>query len=264
MAPQSRTTTVPAIADIVGSDPSTSTDPHHRKIDLQSSQDLTYLLSNIRRHSKDILDLHIPPPTSTSNASSLPKGASSEDEQWRQKVESYVQAYIQDTLKMALPSLSINGMGPSASLIQLPDNAFAANGQEKETEKDGEEDNYEPYDIRMAEKVRNLYAQLEEETTAVAESRREAPQKAAGWYAERLKVEMVAEEGRVEAESSIFMSMLQESANELEGIEMPRSEIVKETWERSVRGLEGLGGGLTGGMAKIERARGGVSVLEGM
>jgi kinetochor protein Mis14/NSL1 len=34
--------------------------PHHRKIDLQSPQDLSYLQSNIRRAAASKLDLHFP------------------------------------------------------------------------------------------------------------------------------------------------------------------------------------------------------------
>ena len=54
-------------------------DAHHRKIDLQSPQDLTYLLSNIRNAAQQKLDLHIPP-------SAAPKG----EDAFRTKVEELV------------------------------------------------------------------------------------------------------------------------------------------------------------------------------
>ena len=59
-------------------------DVHHRKIDLQSPQDLTYLLDNIRKAAQEKLDLHIPP-------SAAPKG---EEDAFRTKIEHYVQQVL--------------------------------------------------------------------------------------------------------------------------------------------------------------------------
>ena len=56
-------------------------DPHHRKIDLQSPQDLTYLLANINNAAQQKLDIHFPP-------SAAPKG---EEDAFRTKVEQLVQ-----------------------------------------------------------------------------------------------------------------------------------------------------------------------------
>ena len=59
-------------------------DVHHRKIDLQSPQDLTYLLDNIRKAAQEKLDLHIPP-------SAASKG---EEDAFRTKIEHYVQQVL--------------------------------------------------------------------------------------------------------------------------------------------------------------------------
>jgi kinetochor protein Mis14/NSL1 len=56
-------------------------DPHHRKIDLQSPQDLTYLLANIHAAAQQKVDIHFPP-------SAAPKG---EEDAFRTRVEQLVQ-----------------------------------------------------------------------------------------------------------------------------------------------------------------------------
>jgi kinetochor protein Mis14/NSL1 len=55
-------------------------DAHHRKIDLQSPADLTYLLNNIKAAAQQKLDLAIPP-------SAAPEG----EDAYRSKVEELVQ-----------------------------------------------------------------------------------------------------------------------------------------------------------------------------
>jgi kinetochor protein Mis14/NSL1 len=55
-------------------------DTHHRKIDLQSPSDLTYLLNNIKAAAQEKLDLAIP-------ASAAPEG----EDAYRTKVEELVQ-----------------------------------------------------------------------------------------------------------------------------------------------------------------------------
>lgn len=55
-------------------------DPHHRKIDLQSPSDLTYLFDNIKTAARQKMDLAIPP-------SAAPEG----EDAYRSKVEELVQ-----------------------------------------------------------------------------------------------------------------------------------------------------------------------------
>lgn len=65
-------------------------DAHHRKIDLQSPSDLTYLLNNIKAVAQEKLDLAIPP-------SAAPKG----EDAYRVKVEELVQEVRLDSLKLS-------------------------------------------------------------------------------------------------------------------------------------------------------------------
>lgn len=55
-------------------------DAHHRKIDLQSPSDLTYLLNNIKAAARQKIDLAIPP-------SAAPEG----EDAYRSKVDELVQ-----------------------------------------------------------------------------------------------------------------------------------------------------------------------------
>lgn len=58
-------------------------DAHHRKIDLQSPSDLTYLFNNIKTAAQQKLDLAIPP-------SAAPEG----EDAYRSKVEELVQEVL--------------------------------------------------------------------------------------------------------------------------------------------------------------------------
>ncbi|KAL8831262.1 MAG: hypothetical protein Q9170_005381 [Blastenia crenularia] len=188
-------------------------DPHHRRIELQSPADLTYLHNNIKLSAQQKLDLAIP-------ASALP---ANEPDTFRPQVQQVVQDYITQTLSLALPSLAINGLDADTSILA-----------DAKTDEMEDESNYEPYDPRLAEKLRTLYRQLEWEHTRVAELRREAPGAAARAYVERL-----------------------------EGVRLERSEEVEKMWERGLEGLVDLGK-VTEVVARVERAVKAAEVVEGM
>ncbi len=63
--------------------PSIDMDAHHRKIELQSPSDLTYLLNNIKTAAQQKIDLAIPP-------SAAPEG----EDAYRSKVDELVQEVI--------------------------------------------------------------------------------------------------------------------------------------------------------------------------
>ncbi|KAL8928551.1 MAG: hypothetical protein Q9208_001785 [Pyrenodesmia sp. 3 TL-2023] len=214
-------------------------DPHHRKIDLQSPADLVYLQSNIKLSAQQKLDLAIPPSATPAN----------ETDTFRPQVQQLVQEYITQTLSLALPSLAINGLDAETSML--------ADTNTNEVE---DESNYEPYDPRLAEKLRTLYRQLEWENTRVAELRREAPGAAARAYVERLESETEAEKVR-EKEIENIMKGSSEGVLEIVGLE--RGEEVKKAWGR---GLEGLAefGNITEIVSRMERAGKAAEMVEGM
>ncbi|KAL9603660.1 MAG: hypothetical protein Q9219_000979 [cf. Caloplaca sp. 3 TL-2023] len=218
-------------------------DTHHRKIDLQSPADLTYLHNNIKLSAQQKLDLAIP-------ASAVP---ANEPDTFRPQVQQLIQDYIAQTLTLALPSLAINGLDADVSML--------ADAKTDEVE---DESNYEAYDPRLAEKLRTLYRQLEWEHTRVAELRREAPGAAARAYTERLEHEREAErvrEGEVERELSGKGERRHNGG--LEGLNLERAEEVEETWGRGLEGLMDLDK-ITEVAARMERASKAAQVVEGM
>ncbi|KAL9632170.1 MAG: hypothetical protein Q9164_005491, partial [Protoblastenia rupestris] len=134
-------------------------DPHHRKIDLQSPADFAYLLKNIKAAAQEKIDLAIPP-------SAAPAG----EDAYRTKVEELVQQYITTTLTLALPSLTLNGFDAPSSLLRPASNTSLNNSDNNNTNtisntstttnnvSDAEiaSGNYEAYDPRLAERLRNL------------------------------------------------------------------------------------------------------------
>ena len=219
--------------------------PHHRKIELQSPADLTYLLSNVRTSAHQKLDTAFPP-------SAAPKD---KEDALRAKVEQLVQEYINTTFSLALPSLSINGIdGPTAYPSLSPTDRPQAS-----TEVIEDDGNYELHDPRLAEKLRTLYMQHEQETTRVAEMRRDAPGAAARAFMERLGIEVQAER-----EADLDARMMSGDEEILDCIgRLQRRDDVERTWERGVDGLKGLEG-VTGVVAKLERAGRAAEVVEGM
>ncbi|PWY72870.1 kinetochore protein Mis14 [Aspergillus eucalypticola CBS 122712] len=143
-----------------------STD-HHRKIELQSPADFTYLYANTVALSRAKLDLHLPP---SANPNDGP-------DPMRERVRELVDEYINRTFNSASPSISINGLDSTSPEWPFPA-AFTAPTEQVE---------YEAYDGKLASRVTSLYAQLESLTTTVAQLRRDAPGRAAKAYAEQLR-----------------------------------------------------------------------------
>lgn len=214
-------------------------DPHHRKIDLQSPADLTYLHANIKLSAQQKLDLAIPVSAAPAN----------EPDTFRPQVQQLVQDYIAQTLTLALPSLAINGLDADTSML--------ADAETNEVE---DESNYEAYDPRLAEKLRTLYRQLEWEHTRVAELRREAPGAAARAYEERLEKEREAERER---EKGVEGEMEERREGGVEGVYLERAEEVEKMWGRGLEGLVEMGR-VTEVVARMERAAKAAEVVERM
>lgn len=161
---------------------------------------------------------------------------------------------------MALPSLALNGLDAPASLLApTPDPASPSTPSENDS-------NYEAYDPRLAAKLRELYSQLEYESTRVAELRREAPGAAARAYMERLEAEMDLERERdreQERERGLDAERAAGQQVELVWARVERVEEVENMWQRGTEGLVGLEK-VTGVLARLERAEKAAEVVEEM
>ncbi|KAJ5341291.1 hypothetical protein N7541_010415 [Penicillium brevicompactum] len=150
---------------------------HHRRVELQSPADFTYLYANTVATSRRKLDLHIPP------------SADQTPDPMRERVRELVDEYIHKTFDTASKSISINGIDSTSSQFPFPA-AFTEPVEQVE---------YEPYDSELAGRVTSLYAQLESLNTTVALQRRDAPRRAAKEYAAQLK-NMIQEDEEYEVE----------------------------------------------------------------
>ncbi|KAA8646095.1 hypothetical protein EYZ11_003736 [Aspergillus tanneri] len=156
----------------------------HRKIELQSPADFTYLYANAVAVSRQKLDLHLPP---SANANDGP-------DPMRERVRELVDEFITRTFTSASSSISINGLDSSSSQFPFPA-SFTAPTETIE---------YEPYDTVLASRVTALYAQLESLTTTVAQARRDAPRRAAKIYTEQLKKALEEDEQELGEEDEDF------------------------------------------------------------
>ncbi|EEQ30626.1 conserved hypothetical protein [Microsporum canis CBS 113480] len=143
-------------------------EPHHRKIELQSTADLSYLYTNALTVAREKIDLHFPP------------SANDDSDPMKER-------FINKTFTSAIPSISINGIDTTASTSTKQSSAKdeqAINLESLLTARESIE--YEPFDTDLATRLTSLYAQLESLTTTVAQMRRDAPLKAAKAYEDAL------------------------------------------------------------------------------
>ena len=73
----------------------------HRKIELQSPADLTYLIANVSRAARSKIDTHLPPDAAPESG----------EDALRRRVEVLVEEYIRKTFEGAKEGISVNGMG---------------------------------------------------------------------------------------------------------------------------------------------------------
>jgi kinetochor protein Mis14/NSL1 len=117
---------------------------------------------------------------------------------------------------------------------------------------------YEPIDNKLRERVAHLERQKETLTEKVADLRRAVPSQAAEGFKERWKSEDEAFEAQIK--------QLEDGEGDVSGTlrvgDVKRLDEVQRTWERGTGGLVGLKSELTETVAKLERAKGVVGLLD--
>ena len=76
-----------------------ATESAHRKVELQSPADLTYIIAKVTAAAREKIDRHLPP-------DAAPEG----EDAMRQRVEELVDEYVRGTFAAAKENVSINGM----------------------------------------------------------------------------------------------------------------------------------------------------------
>jgi kinetochor protein Mis14/NSL1 len=219
----------------------------HRKIELQSPSDLTYLTTQIRAAARQKLDLHLPPAPDTSSPDDL-----------RRNVEELVEAFVAQVLQGMRNNISINGMdviarGREGDEVDERGQKIIIGEGEKGTEI-VEVEEYEAFDDKLRSKLATEVAKRDALISKLSTHRRNTAAKAA----EKWKVQF-------EAESEALFQVAEGEgvldAGLVEGLE--RQSEVERNWERAVQGLERLNKGLPETRARLERAGDVVGYLGG-
>ncbi|ORY67210.1 uncharacterized protein BCR38DRAFT_407211 [Pseudomassariella vexata] len=222
---------------------------HHRKIELQAPEDLTYLLANVRRAATSRIDEAFPPVD----------GEQGEDE-LRTRIEELVTEYITKTFTLAAPNLSINGLPISHTHEILSGRAPTST-----TDPSQPEEVFAPFDARLRARVEDLTREEEDLLRDIAALKKSVPATAAAHWSDSVKRGIQADEEALAAlKEQISSSSSSGEADEKgqdndlkEVIKMlERQEGVQQGYERAVRGLGRLKREMPSVAAKMERARG--------
>lgn len=222
----------------------------HRKIELQSPLDLQYLLANIRTSARNKINTALP--------TSSTEPAKTEDP-LRKRVEELVEEFIAATFTSARPNISVNGL----ELPSAQDASSSASATDSAMMEEASE-NYEPFDTRIPERLRALESQREMLAEQVAGLRSEAPGQFARSYQDRWERECKEGDEKMEEQRTMMMEDLEADGARLDvyGPGIERWDDTKKVWERGTEGLFGLKGGLTETVAKLERARDVLEVMD--
>ncbi|PQE14371.1 kinetochore mis14 protein [Rutstroemia sp. NJR-2017a BBW] len=204
-----------------------------RRIELQSPDDLSYLIGNVKRAAKERIDKDLPPIEG--------------EDAMRKMVEEIVDRYIAQTFHTASLNISINGLPPSPEFL---DSALGYGDVDMVEEKE----EHEPFDAGLWEKAKALAIREEELVEQVAALRRGVPgvvvKREVGWKEvvegeEKAVGGKIEEVGREDEESGVSLG---------KGESWERQGNVRKDWEKGVQGLEGLVRGLPEVGARKERA----------
>ncbi|KAH6721276.1 hypothetical protein BKA61DRAFT_154402 [Leptodontidium sp. MPI-SDFR-AT-0119] len=200
-----------------------------RKIELQSPDDLQYLISNVRRAANEKIDKDLPPIEG--------------EDKMRERVEELVNEYINNVFRTSSENITINGMNPSPDLLSSILSTTSTNPILEIEE-------HEPFNTKLFERAKDLARQEEDLIEEIAALRRKVP----GSVAENVKREY--KEG-VEADEAV-LSRLEEQREmghaDLGVGRLERQTQVEKGWEKGVKGLEGLMRTMSETVARKERA----------
>ncbi|OAQ66178.1 kinetochore protein mis14 [Pochonia chlamydosporia 170] len=202
------------------------TSQSQRKIELQSPEDLSYLIANVRNAATTLINQAFP---------QLPSQPHGEDD-LRNQIESLVHEYINKTFGLAAPNLSINGLPISpADLTTTPET-------------------YEPFDARKRQRVADLIAQEEKLLEEVAALKRSVPAAAAAEQAARVRDAIRRDEEAVEGTEKAVVDKASEEAG-LRVDTLERQDGVERGFREAVEVLGRLKRDMPSVVARMERAR---------
>ncbi|KAK4166581.1 hypothetical protein QBC43DRAFT_257077 [Cladorrhinum sp. PSN259] len=225
-----------------------------RRIELQSPEDLTYLINNVRKAALDSINAAFPPvELGEGEDAAVP-----EEDELRNHIEKLVNEYITQTFNLALPSLTVNGL----PLASLPSNSASTNPNSPSARNNKPpsepEIQYTPFDPRKRDKIEQLVSQEEDLLRSIATLKRRVPSSVASTYLNGTNAAISQDEEFIEGLIAKIKEEGQENGKKvLEGMgPLERQEDVEENLKRGVEGLGRLKKNMPSVVAKMERARG--------
>jgi kinetochor protein Mis14/NSL1 len=224
----------------------------HRKIELQSPQDLTYLTSQIRTAARQKLDLHLPAQTSDT------------PDDLRAQTEVLVDAFVAQVLAGLKSNITINGLDVIAQARGGGFGGEGADAMEIDTEagvgvEGVEKEEFEAFDEKLRSRLADQVARRDKLVASISKHRRETPAAAARRWEEQFEREAEAMEAQK-------VKSLESAATVEEGlldVGLKREEEVRRNWEKAVEGLGRLNKGLPETRARLERCGDVVGYLDG-
>lgn len=233
-------------------------DSQHRKIELQSPADLTYLTTRLRTAARQKLDLHLPPVSDTT-----------EPDELRKHVEQLVDEFVAQVLLGMRANVGINGMdvversreGVEEGLEGL--GGVGGAGGVGEGEGEVERVEYEPFDDKLRQQLGSTVAKRDALISQISRHRRATP----GMAAENFKARFLGDNEALLAQNAPHVvgegvgGVGKDAIADMESL--TRQEEVQRNWTRALEGLGRLNDGVTETRARLERVKGVVGHLGG-
>ncbi|KAK9354197.1 kinetochore protein Mis14 like-domain-containing protein [Lipomyces doorenjongii] len=212
--------------------------PIHQKLQLVS-QDVSFLQRKLLDIAKAKIDGNFPP---------QPSGG---QDPLKEQVEEIVKQFILRTIELSKYGLVVNGIeGSNPSLDSLMKGA--------DLDKEEEADKYEPFDLELNEQVRELYAQIDEETVEVTKLRREAPLRALEAY--KSKLDRLDEQRTNAQTDDLAMDDADFADMKVEEF-LPRRESIIADFEKLISSLREMKKSVPAAASKLDRAEAAVTHL---
>ncbi|KAK3941342.1 hypothetical protein QBC46DRAFT_382961 [Diplogelasinospora grovesii] len=226
----------------------------HRKIELQGVDDLSYLITNVRRAAADSINAAFPPLNNDNTSGAGGGGGPVEEDELRVQIERMVTDYIERTFTLAAPNLTINGLPVDLG------HYFSPNGQPPTQAQIEEVVEYEPFDARKRQRVEELAREEEDLLRSIAALKRKVPKNTATTWAEATKKGIQEDEDALQkAKQKITPPppiQIDDGGSGLLGIkELDRQQDMEASFKQTVETLGKLKRDMPSTVAKMERAR---------
>ncbi|RFU30855.1 hypothetical protein B7463_g5509, partial [Scytalidium lignicola] len=205
---------------------------YYRKIELQSPEDLQYLISNVRRAANEKIDRDLPPVEG--------------EDPMRRRVEELVQNYIRKVFETAAENITINGLPPSPGLITSSLND--SNTKPVIIEE------HEPLNSKLFERAKELARQEEDLIEEIAELRKKMPGIAVEQARNTHKIWLEADEAALKIGEDRIKTSDSFRQVDLKVKEFERQKDLEESWAKGIKGLGKLKRTMPETVAKKEKA----------